>query len=210
MPRSVRFREFQSRLRELRKNMLPASFSSTGDYSSRQLDRARGYRLLVHAEVEAFLEDITLAAATQGLKDWTLKKKVTASLFCLVASYHSGFIIEGLDDKPPIPADERVKLKDSIENLVQKVFEQYRHIHAKNHGIKEENLLRLILPLGVRKDDLDELWITNLNEFGKRRGDIAHKTVKAHQQIDPKSELEDVEAILVGLKVLDEIVTNLT
>ena len=38
--------------------MLPEKFSPTGDYSDRQLDRARGFRLLAHAEIEAFLEDI--------------------------------------------------------------------------------------------------------------------------------------------------------
>lgn len=209
MPRSARFRELQSRLRELRKNMLPAKFSPTGDYSSGQLDRARGYRLLVHAEIEAFLEDITFAAAKKGFTEWLRTNKVSDCLFCLMASYHSGFILEGIDEEPPISPEQRVKLKDSIKDLVQNAFKQYKQIHTTNHGIKEENLLRLVLPVGVRKEDLDAFWITNLNEFGKRRGDIAHKTAKAELQIDPRSELEDVKALLVGLMHLDEIVTKL-
>lgn len=209
MPRSARFKELQLRLRELRKYMLPATFSSTGDYSARQLDRSRGYRLLVHAEIEAFLEDITFEAARSGISEWVRTKRVNDCLFCLIVSYHSGFIVDSLDEEPPIPSEQRAKLKNSIKELVENAMKQYQQIHATNHGIKEENLLRLVLPVGVRKDDLDELWITNLNEFGKRRGDVAHKAVKAQQQIDPRSDLQDVQSLLAGLMKLDQLVTEL-
>ena len=57
MPRSIRFRQIQSRCRDLRRHCLPSVFSATGDYSQRALDRARGYRLLVHAEIESFVEE---------------------------------------------------------------------------------------------------------------------------------------------------------
>jgi hypothetical protein len=210
MPRSARFKELESRLRELRKNMLPATFSPTGSYSARQLDRSRGYRLLVHAEIEAFLEDVTFETARLGVSEWARTKKVSNCLFCLVASYHAGFFVEGLDEEPPFLSEQRTKLKDSVQDLVENALKQYRHIHATNHGIKEENLFRLVLPVGVRKDELDALWITNLNEFGKRRGDIAHKAVKAHQQIDPSSELQDVQSLLAGLKKLDELLAKLS
>lgn len=166
--------------------------------------------MLVHAEIEAFLEDVTFAAARKGVSEWVQTKKVSDCLFCLIVNYHSGFIVEGFDETPPIPPEQRGKLKDSIKELVENAMKQYQHVHAKNHGIKEDNLLRLVLPVGVRKDDLDDLWITNLNEYGKSRGDFAHKTAKAHQQIDPRKELQDVTALLVGLMQLDRLVTELS
>jgi hypothetical protein len=209
MPASARFKELKKRLRELRTHMLPGNFSPTGDYSDRQLDRARGYRLLVHAEIEAFIEDVTFEAATKGVSEWTHTQKVSDSLFCLMVNYHHGFKVGGIDDDPPFLPTSRPKAKEEMKEVVDVAIKQYRKIQDDNHGVREENLLRLILPVGVRKDDLDALWITNLNEFGKRRGDVAHKAVKAQQQIDPRNELQVVDALVVGLKKLDQLIIEL-
>lgn len=43
---------------------------------------------------------------------------------------------------------------------------------------------------------------TRRRNIGKRPGDVAHKTVKAQQQIGPKSELQIVDALLIGLEKL--------
>jgi hypothetical protein len=42
------------------------------------------------------------------------------------------------------------------------------------------------------------------------RGDVAHKSVKAQQQIDPKTEFDRVDALLPGLKTLDELIFDLS
>lgn len=210
MPRSTRFKELQQRLRQLREHMLPGKFSPIGNYSERQLDRTRGYRLLVHAEIEAFIEDITFEAAKKGVSQWTNTKKVSDTLFCLVVHYHHGFAIEGSEEEPAFSAETRPKVKNAIKDVVEIAMRQYRTIHDKNHGIKEVDLCRLVLPVGVRKDELDQLWLTNLDEFGKRRGDVAHKAIKAQQQIDPKSELQVVEDLVKGLRELDELIAKLS
>src|SRR5437763_1965954 len=103
MPASARFKELKKRLRELRMHMLPATFSPTGDYSDRQLDRARGYRLLAHAEIEAFIEDVTFDAAKKSVSGWDKTKQVSDCLFCLIVNYHHGFKIDGVDEEPPFP-----------------------------------------------------------------------------------------------------------
>lgn len=210
MAASTRFIELRKRLRELRLHMLPKRFSATGAYSDRELDRARGYRLLAHAEIEAFLEDITFQAARRSVSSWQTSKKVSDSLFCLVAHYHQGFGIEGTDETAPFPASSRLKVKEAVKEVVDVAMLQYRKIHADNHGVREENLYRLVIPIGVRKGDLDPLWVTNLSEFGKRRGEVAHKTVKVQQQLDPKSEFDAVDGLLEGLKNLDKLIGQLS
>jgi hypothetical protein len=67
---SARFKEMRSRLKELRKHMLPTTFSPTGNYTERQQDHARGYRLLAHAEIEAYLEDVSRATVTEAIRRW--------------------------------------------------------------------------------------------------------------------------------------------
>lgn len=209
MARSPRFRELQQRLRQLRTHMLPANFSATGDYSARELDRARGFRLLAHAEIEAFLEDVTFEAAKRSVSAWSRERKISDTLFCLIAHYHHGFAIDPLES-PPFPDSSRPKMKESIKELVDVAMKQYRAIHNNNNGVREDNVVRLIIPIGVRKEDLDPLWITNLNEFGKQRGDVAHSTAKVQHQIDPRSEWHTVEDLVLGLKKLDELIAGLS
>ena len=188
--------------------MLPAKFSPTGDYSNRQLDRARGYRLLAHAEIESFIEDITLDAARSTISEWTRSRAVSDTLVCLIAHYHDGYDVDDEMLEPSFSEKSRPKVKESIKEVVEVAFRQYVQIHEKNHGVREVNLKRLILPIGVRKDDLDQTWIVNLEEFGKRRGEMAHKTAKVQQQIDPKAELDTVKDLLIGLKALDTLVAR--
>jgi hypothetical protein len=189
--------------------MLPAAFSATGVYSARELDRARGFRLLAHAEIEAFIEDVTFEKAKASVSNWDNHQVTSETLFCLLAHYHQGFATDA-DKSPPFPETSRLKVKEAIKEAVTAALKQYRVLQDNNHGVREENLLRLVLPVGVRRDDLDPLWITNLNEFGKKRGDAAHRAVGVQQQIDPRTEWEVVAGVVVGLKKLDELIGALT
>ncbi|RVP97115.1 HEPN domain-containing protein [Sinorhizobium meliloti] len=206
MAKSARFMELRRRLADLRRHMLPANFSPTGDYSDRHLDRARGYRLLAHAEIEAFIEDITLGTAKTAVSNWSSSKKPSDVILCLLAHYHGGYDT-GAGEVFPVAS--RPKTKEAIKEIVQVALKQYVALHDQNHGIREDNFNKLVLPIGIRRDELDPTWLTDLDQFGKRRGDVAHKTVKAHQQIDPRAELQDVNKLLVGLELLDSLVQKL-
>lgn len=188
--------------------MLPANFSPTGDYSERELDRARGFRLLAHAEIEAFLEDACFETARASVAAWDRDRTTSNTLFCLIAHYHHGFAADELE-QPPFPDTSRQKVKEAIKEVVTAAMKQYRSIHDNNHGVREDNLTRLILPIGVQKDALDPLWITNLNEFGKQRGDVAHRASRVQQQIDPRTEWQVITNLLVGLQKLDELIGEL-
>ena len=58
MAYSVRFKTLEARVIVLRKQFLPARFSPSGAYSPAEFDNARAYRMLVHAELEHYLEPI--------------------------------------------------------------------------------------------------------------------------------------------------------
>ncbi|WP_309394961.1 HEPN domain-containing protein [Chelatococcus sambhunathii] len=189
--------------------MLPATFSPVGDYSERQLDRARGYRLLAHAEIESFIEDVTLQAAKKKISVWTTNKTPSDLVVCLIAHYHSGFDVDEEGVEPVFPASSRPKVRDEIKEIVDVAFRQYVTIQNNNHGVREKNIKRLILPIGVRRDEIDPTWLTNLDEFGKQRGATAHSSKKAQQQIDPQAELQNVQNLLEGFAKLDVIITAL-
>ncbi len=206
MPVSARFKEMQTRLTELRRHMLPSKFSPTGEYSDRQMDRARGYRLLVHAEIESYLEDIAREAVTKAIQQWKANRKPSMILLSFLAAYHSGWDTndERANDDVMRLAKARARMKDSVNEAIDIAQKQYITCVRENNGVKEKNLKRLILPLGVETADLDGTWLTNLDNFGANRGDTAHNAKGAAGQINPGDEYITAQELLKGLKDLDE------
>jgi hypothetical protein len=211
MANSKRFHDLKKRLSELRKHFLPRRFSPIGSYSDRQLDMARAYRLLAHAEIESFVEDISRTVVMAKIGAWKKSRKPSDVIICFLASYHSGWNqkVEGELLQDLIASGTQVKAKDTAEEAVDMAMKQYiAHINS-NNGVRQDNLQKLFTPLGVRFSDLDSSWLVNIDDFGKLRGDIAHKTVSLVRAIDPYSELQRIVDLTVGLKKLDEIVLKL-
>ncbi len=202
---SLRFKEMRARLSELRKNMLPSMFSLTGDYNERQLDRAIGYRLLVHAEIESYLEDVSRDVVTSAISQWKNNGKPSSILIALLASYHSSWHVSDEVSNEEIMkiAKSRKNIKDSVSEVIELAQTQYVTRLKNNHGIKDNNFKMLILPTGICIDDLDSTWLTNLDSFGAKRGEVAHKSKMATEQINPQDEYNLVSGLLRGLEDLD-------
>lgn len=208
MPQTARYRILTRRLAELRVNLLPKAFSPTGQYSRRQLDRARGYRLLAHAEIEAYIEDAAREAVLSKLRAWKSGRNPSQVLLAFMAAYHSGFGVDE-SDATAVPAGARERPKDHIDEIIDRASQQFNRRIEDNHGVRIDNLKRLLLPLGIDFPTLDQTWLTNMDEFGKRRGEVAHKTAGAQRTIDPRTEYQYVRDLLVGLAELDRNIVAL-
>ena len=126
----------------------------------------------------------------------------------MIAHYHVGFKVSDEDDLGEMfTVSSRKKVSADIAEVASCALTQYGSIISSNNGVKEENLLRIVLPIGVRKGDLDPTWITDLQEFGKKRGTLAHKSVSAHHPVNPQQEWSDVKSLLAGLETLDGLVS---
>lgn len=202
---SNRFKELKSRVRELKRHMLPSTFSPTGDYTERQQDRARGYRLLVHAEIESYLEDVSKDTVTEAIRGWKLNKKPSIVIVSFLASYHSSWnVSEELKNEDIMKiAKSRKNPKDSIVEIIDLAQKQFTQKLKENHGIKNKNFKTLILPTGVDINSLDQTWLTNLDDFGAKRGEVAHNSKRAQDSINPKDELDLVNILLAGFEDLD-------
>jgi len=69
--------------------------------------------------------------------------------------------------------------------------------------------LRILLPLGLTKSDIDRTWLNSLDSFGTARGETAHKSIGMQQSIDPATELKTVNEIIEGLKDIDHRLSEL-
>ena len=80
----------------------------------------------------------------------------------------------------------------------------------KNHGIRERNLLTIFLPLGMGHGELHTQLVAACNQLADKRGEFAHASFKTHQQIDPKTERDNIRKnILPELTVLEKRLRNL-
>lgn len=192
------------RINELRKNLLPAVFDPTGSYPPEVFDHTRGFITLAHAEIEAFTEDRCLFVAQTSVKSWHASRTPTAITFTLYAMCYSDWAAL---DSPPTTKKGTAEVR--IEARIDDALAQYEQIINTNHGIREPNLKKLLVPLSIRiKSDLDSAWISSMSSFGGKRGQVVHTSSRVGHPPDPKSTLDTVKlTILPGLRKLDTLLT---
>jgi hypothetical protein len=211
MPESDKFITLKTQLDRLKDEFLP-EISPTGSYSESQLSRTAAYRVLAHAEIEYYLEERAWTKVIDAKKAWETGK-TTRTLICLL-----GFSDLTMD-KPPDTLkkpsnvkqdnhDKRLEITEKINSAIK----SFKKIIDNNHGVKEKNILALLLPIGIDSDDLDPAWLADMNTFGEKRGLVAHTSATSYMTIqtpDPANELNTVTQIKNELLRIDELINNL-
>lgn len=213
MSQSPRFKTLVRELNRLRQHLLPRKFEPTEvNYSDKKITQFIAYRVLAHAEIEAYLEDRVLEAARYAIKDWKDKGKVHRILLSLLA--FCGHTMElpptTLNPKKPSKTIPEEKLK--LEKKLDLASNAFTRCIKENHGLKEANILALLLPIGIDSDELDPAWLSTMNTFGEKRGVAAHMSstsYKVAQPPNPKIEFDTVNEIIEGLKNIDELINKL-
>ena len=194
---SSQLRELRARIEQLRQHFLPRTFNPTGTYTKRQFDLARAFRLLVHAEIESYLENIAFDTASKAFDDWNQRQLVTEPLLALVA-----FVEGSLGDVPKTLSSGSTRDLDRRIQLSRDRFNAYTK--GRNHGVRESNVLRLLLPVGISEADIDNTWLSTTNSFAQSRGETAHSSWRVITPPDPQNEYAIVGQILEGLVVIDK------
>ena len=197
---SSRFLTLSIRIDDLKKSLLPAKFDPTGDYSPAIFDRTRAFRVLAHAEFESFVEDRALEVIDKAFKNWKEAGVVSTSLLAVVAyreskHAHPGSLVDAKDDKKNSTLESRVTAARAEYN---------KYVRIENHGIKEKNILRILMPLGISAEDINASWLGDIDSWATSRGDAAHKSGKLQMPPDPKREYYMVRDILKGFRELDD------
>ncbi|MDB9308224.1 DUF262 domain-containing protein [Aphanizomenon sp. CS-733/32] len=106
--------------------------------------------------------------------------------------------------------DKRLKVTEKINSAIK----SFKKVIDNNHGVKEKNILALLLPIGINSNDLNTntAWLNTMNTFGAKRGLVAHSSATSYMTIqtpDPGNELDTVQQINEGLLIIDELMNNL-
>lgn len=164
----------------------PASFQADPD-------RLAAFRLLVHAEFEEFLE----IKAKQGLEKLANDfraggKDIKSNTFIFIIS---AYIAKSGNNLPVFSIDK-------WEDFFDKIILTARKIVSDNNGIKESSFAHLALFSGKMPDELDMTLALSLNDFGKRRGDVAHQSASRVRTLRaPTAEAQEVDNLLKGLRI---------
>lgn len=200
---SQKYRALAQRIRELRRNLLPSRFDPTGSYRASVYDRTRAFRVLAHAEFESFIEERAAEVLNQSFQSWRQHHVASAPLIALLAYREQ---VHGEPSSLLAPPQKRTP--DLNGRIIAARDDLNRYIRSQNHGIKEKNLLRILLPLGVNEADIDIQWLSTTEAWATQRGETAHKTGKVRVRPDPEHEYKTVRLILDGFRDVDALLSN--
>lgn len=206
---SPRYQQLAEQLRALRACLLPPDFDPTGAYEDQDgvSTRALAYRVLAHAEIESFFEDRTLEPVSRAQFVWESTRHVSHVALCLVG--FSGKEMASPPSTLEAPNDNKRKswpaLVDIGQRLLPIIATFHNHVRNENHGIKEKNLLALLLPIGIAHGKIDSAFLADMESFGALRGLAAHSSGKTtvRQAVDPEAEQKRVLALMPGIAAID-------
>ena len=186
MPTAL-FNALEKRVDALASRLLPP-LSPTGTYSDAQYDFVRAYIVLVHAEIETYLEDTALSLASTALAKWTTRQRVNRGTATLLLHYDASHT--------PHPRDASTHIHNAIA--------RFRGVVRENHGIREKYLWSMYLPLGIDKAEVSPTLIAELESFGAARGKVAHLSARGVlTPPDPQSTLDQTSLLVAELRDFD-------
>ena len=197
MTNSATFRDLRSSIGRLGRNYLSFKSRPIGNYTPRQFSCTAAYTIFCHAEIETFLEE--WATKLTDLADTNWQSRQACRPLVHLCTFHEG---------RGIPSD--VPNKDIWNMVIFDSIAKHRRTIKQNNGIKENNIIKLLSPLGFDVRTIDSIFLADISSFGKDRGDLAHNSMRMHigNVFDPFGVKRKVEMLLLQLSVLDNQITS--
>lgn len=146
---------------------------------SPDLDKIAAFRLLMHAEIEDFLE----RKAKENLEKINLQ--LVQSSTGSSRSFPELFYISTVVKRPLDLA--HVFDATALKNHVSSMLGTAQSIVKENNGIKEGAFSMLSIFAGKTADEIDSTLSASLNSYGKNRGDVAHQSTRHSSTINAPS-----------------------
>lgn len=186
---TVRFDRLYSRSTSLRDRYLPEKPNEIGDYSEEQQDDARACILLIHAEVESYLEE--------------LAERLCAHVGELIAKEHYDSLTSSFLYFYGARTNE-IKDVKSLEDVAKGAVALHGRVLHGNNGIKSKDISKMFNPFFVGGIVLDASLEQVLDSFGALRGKCAHSSfIGISEDINCYEIREQVNCLLELLRKFD-------
>jgi hypothetical protein len=184
--------------------LLKSSLLNVSEPTPEEVIKILSFRLMAHAEIEDFVESRVENIAISASAAFT--NGVVSKALLSIASFTESSVgapAPSLAPSQPSQAQNwltRLHLTERTRRYVTAFVKAIKN----NHGIKEENLLALLLPVGVPAQSIDPIWLADCDSFGSDRGDAAHRSsTRVSATPNPVDERDKVYRIVEGLRSLD-------
>lgn len=133
-------------------------------------DDFAAFRLLSHAELEGYFESKALECLTDLDVVFKSGQFLTSKFSGIMFLYlwqergHFTWPINKVDDA------------SYLKQMAQEALGFGRKFITANNGIKEASIQVLSALMGFFPNELDAVLVNELNQYGKKRGDVAHKS----------------------------------
>ncbi|HEY8593940.1 MAG TPA: hypothetical protein VIL84_01750 [Devosiaceae bacterium] len=189
---STHYRELIAGVRTLRKHLLPGKFDPNGNYRERVFTGVVAFRVLSHAAIEEYFENRAIEIAVSALKACQNSGKISRPALTLLGFSGTELRLppDTIDPTQPSKTTDWASEIDIDQKLNDCVTSFIRRLKNDNHGVLERNILSVLLPVGIKPGDIDRLFLSDMNDFGKTRGEYAHTAPKRHTTKKPNPEIE--------------------
>lgn len=189
---SERFSEAIEQIADLKRRLI--RIDPAGSYTELEYIKARAFVLLSHGALEDYIEAVCMEVADAAIAAFSADEKPRRAIVTLV---HYGAEKDPSTVSPSGPWQIRAALKASRQQLLR--------WRDANNGIKEKDVLRLLLPIGLKESEMGVVWLQSMSELGSLRGRVAHHGHRAGAKtpVDPGDALNTVQAVLPTLCRVD-------
>lgn len=155
-------------------------------------DNLAAFRLLMHAEIETFLEEragARLSSISRLISEGKSWERENPQLFALITFNR--------------PVWDNHASTETVDQklLVKQIIEACKRQITENNSIKEGAFTRLSVMAGKTVGEVDPSTAALLNSYGKERGLVAHRsTSKVRSLQAPSAELANARTIVEALK----------
>lgn len=195
----AKYRELVRRIQSLRRQFVP-EYNAQGTYTLEEQDGIRAFVLLTHAALERYLEDVCSEVAQSSCTAWGVDGVPRHAVIALLG--HGG---QDVKDAPGELSDGPSSLRQTVE----RVRVAYRNRVFSNNGIKQKDVLGLLLPVGVLDHQIDAVWLASVDSFGSERGGHAHASDAAQTPRDAADVVAQVAGILFGMRKVNRHLSGL-
>ncbi|MFE2532562.1 HEPN domain-containing protein [Streptomyces sp. NPDC059371] len=173
--RSRRIVILQSRISQLASSL--SISKNLVSQSQADTDRLHAFRVLMHAEVQHYVESIARNVLDVTERQCRLGRLTHAGHHLLIFQSLNPLAntrSSGNASYPDFSPDGLQRSWSTTASSLTKAIEAHRKRIAQNNGIKPSNLNVVLIPLGFRDTFFTQHFRDKMNELGEKRGQVAH------------------------------------
>lgn len=177
----------------------PLDIMKIDDYQ----ELTKAYILLIHSELEKYFEVMSVKIIKDCYSTYKKNGIIKKPLLSLAST--NIYIIS----KPESFSDDKRKEDISLAKRISNCVSKFINIAKGNNGIKHKDVFALYWNLGFSEDEIGKSLLLMLDDFGSKRGKIAHtgsifnKTI-LNYDVEKKS----VSNIIMELEKFDKVIED--